>query len=876
MRKNKMTLRSLLVVLIALLAAAGGHWLVWKWLPDRTALPDVRAIQSLSFAPFRRDQNPVTGSTVMPGQIAEDLAVIAQVTNAVRVYSSTQGLEGVPLETVKRQKFRVVQGIWLSRDSARDAIEIENGVWLANNNKSVVAVAVGNETILRKDKTPDELIAILKDLRRRVKKNTMITTSETWDIWLKFPELARHVDYINAHILPFWEGVPPDKAVAYTFDRYEQLQKAFPGKIIVIGEFGWPSRGYNQRDARPSPGNQARVLREFIAEASRRHIDYNIIEAFDQPWKVAEGMVGAYWGLFNAGRQPKFAMKGLVEDAHWHLKMIASLAMGAFLTLVGLRRRRPTIGHSLLYALAANALGAGLVAIAWWPFESYMRFGTWIMWGMSIVATLPLTAITLARIHEIAEVTLGAKPVRLFQPASEEPSGRPLPMVSIQVPAHRENPEMLIETLNSLATLDYPDFEVLVIINNTPDETYWRPIEDHCGALGSRFKFLNFPDVAGFKAGALNRAMATMNPRAEVIALIDADYVVDEAWLRDLVPAFDDPKVALMQAPQDHRNANDSVFNRMINWEYAGFFDIGMIQRNEDDAIITHGTMLLIRRSAFDEVGGWQADTIVEDTELGLRLYEAGYSARYTNLRYGWGLLPDSFKAYKSQRHRWAYGAIQIIKKHGRAMMPGGRTLSAEQKYHFTTGWFFWLSDALGILIALLNLFWVPLVLYFDMMVPTVAMTVPILTAFCVNILHSQLLYRVRVKAGFIDTLSAGIAAMSLQWTVGKAVFDGVLREGLAFVRTDKGARRKNRPGAVFHAFRETLLGVALAASALALHLANVQEVVEISFFAVTLAIQSIPLLAATAMYGIERLGPGKIGVGETLPRGKIPELRRD
>ena len=173
------------------------------------------------------------------------------------------------------------------------------------------------------------------------------------------------------------------------------------------------------------------------------------------------------------------------------------------------------------------------------------------------------------------------------------------------------------------------------------------------------------------------------------------------------------------------------------------------------------------------------------------------------------------------------------------------------------------MSDALGILIALLNLFWVPLVIYFDMMVPTVAMTVPILTAFCVNILHNQLLYRVRVKARFADTVAAGIAAMSLQWTVAKAVFDGLIKEGLAFVRTDKGAKAKKRPGATFHALRETLLGGALAASALALHLDNEQEVMEISFFAATLAIQSIPLLSATLMHMIERLGPTPANSGK-------------
>ena len=78
-----------------------------------------------------------------------------------------------------------------------------------------------------------------------------------------------------------------------------------------------------------------------------------------------------------------------------------------------------------------------------------------------------------------------------------------------------------------------------------------------------------------------------------------------------------------------------------MNGEYAGFFDIGMVQRNEYNAIIVHGTMCLIRRQALEAAGGWSSDTICEDTDLGLTLLELGWQAHYTNRRYGHGLLPD-------------------------------------------------------------------------------------------------------------------------------------------------------------------------------------------------------------------------------------------
>ena len=80
-----------------------------------------------------------------------------------------------------------------------------------------------------------------------------------------------------------------------------------------------------------------------------------------------------------------------------------------------------------------------------------------------------------------------------------------------------------------------------------------------------------------------------------------------------------------------------------MNGEYAGFFDIGMVQRNEKNAIIVHGTMCLIRRSALVAAGNWSSDTICEDTDLGLTILELGFTAHYTNRRYGYGLLPDSY-----------------------------------------------------------------------------------------------------------------------------------------------------------------------------------------------------------------------------------------
>ena len=133
---------------------------------------------------------------------------------------------------------------------------------------------------------------------------------------------------------------------------------------------------------------------------------------------------------------------------------------------------------------------------------------------------------------------------------------------------------MLLRTIDSVARLEYPNFECVVIINNTPDPAFWQPIEARCRELGPRFKFLRVENLQGFKAAALRLAMVETAADAEIIGVIDADYVVDPRWLIDLVPSFADPEVGLIQAPQDHRDADRSFIHSAMNAEYAGFFDI--------------------------------------------------------------------------------------------------------------------------------------------------------------------------------------------------------------------------------------------------------------------------------------------------------------
>ncbi|MBV8698835.1 MAG: glycosyltransferase, partial [Bradyrhizobium sp.] len=634
------------IVAVILLVSAT-HAAIWGLLQDKQQAPDFNGtLPSVSYTPF--EPGHVVDKTVDPDKIRADLKKLSTITRAIRGYSAMEGNELVP-PIAAEFGLKVTVGAWIDKDEERNQREIDAAINLARHNSNVTGIVVGNETILTGLQRPDELIDKIKKVKKSV--NVPVTTGDVWNTWRDNPELASNVDFIAAHILPYWENYSDKQAVDQAMYLYGLLREKFPGKRIVIAEFGWPSAGYNKLNANPGRFEQATVLRNFVTRAEAIGAEYNIVEGIDRPWKTFEGGVGPYWGILNNAGKAKFSWAGPVVDPnYWKLATIA-LLVGILLSLPILRLFEPTVMQALLLSATANAVGAWAATVfAYWD-GHYFVFGSAFALTLGLILLVPLVLIAMARVEEIAAVAFGRAPRRLLTKATAA-ANAPCPKVSIHIPAYFEPPDMLKQTLDALARLDYPNYECVVIINNTPDPAFWQPIQDHCRMLGERFKFINAEKVKGFKAGALKIAMDRTAADAEIIGIIDADYVVDPDWLKDLVPAFADPRVGLVQAPQDHRDENRSLMHYIMNGEYAGFFDIGMVQRNEENAIIVHGTMCLIRRAAMEMAGGWAGDTICEDTDLGLAIIEQGWLTHYTNHRYGKGLLPDTYEAFKKQRHR--------------------------------------------------------------------------------------------------------------------------------------------------------------------------------------------------------------------------------
>ena len=495
------------------------------------------------------------------------------------------------------------------------------------------------------------------------------------------------------------------------------------------------------------------------------------------------------------------------------------------------------------------AAASGVVWVIYDYASQYLTVGTVLIGLVMACGMMGVIVVLLTEAHEWAEARWITRWRRSFKPVAMADSD--LPMVSVHVPIHNEPPDMVIETLNALAALDYPRFEVLIIDNNTKDPQVWQPVREHCRKLGPTFRFFHVDPLGGFKAGALNFALARTRPDARIIAVIDSDYTVSENWLKDLVPQFKDPEVGIVQAPQDYRDAAGNLFKAMCYAEYRGFFFIGMITRNERNAIIQHGTMTLIRREVLQDLSGWAEWSITEDAELGLRIFEKGYSACYIAKSYGRGLMPDTFGDYKKQRYRWAYGAVQILRRHASYLIsPKKSRLTSGQRYHFFAGWLPWLADGVNLLFNLAALCWsVAMIadpIHFDP--PLVVFSLLPLSLFVFKVGKLFYLYRTRVKTTMAQTISAAVAGLALSHTIAKAVLAGFVTQDKPFFRTPKMADSSALLKILAVCLDELFMMGALLSAAITIGLIQKMDTLDITLWVIVLAIQSLPYGATLLM----------------------------
>jgi Glycosyl transferase family group 2 len=259
--------------------------------------------------------------------------------------------------------------------------------------------------------------------------------------------------------------------------------------------------------------------------------------------------------------------------------------------------------------------------------------------------------------------------------APQQPLVGKLPKVSLQLPCYAEPPELVIQTMNRLAELDYDNFEVLVCDNNTSDERLWRPLEAHCAVLNRRmgreaFRFFHVAPLEGAKAGALNFLLKVMARDAELIGVIDADYHSRPDFLSRLVPFFADAKLGYIQTPHDYRDYEGSDYLTACYWEYMPTNKVDYPGVSEYGGAFTIGTMCLLRTEALRKAGGWAEWCLTEDSEVSVRLRAVGYHGFYFGETFGRGLIPETFDDYRKQRFRWTAGPVQQLRRHWRLFLP--------------------------------------------------------------------------------------------------------------------------------------------------------------------------------------------------------------
>lgn len=539
-----------------------------------------------------------------------------------------------------------------------------------------------------------------------------------------------------------------------------------------------------------------------------------------------------------------FLLGTRVRSGHWLGSLAYLAAVGAAAQSAALRFGAPPTPGSWL-APAAIGLATVALADAWnAPGQAAMAstvtlsvaFLAYVgeviigahLGPLSLIFSLLLFALQAAALlllcagsYEILDVLCRIRWQRVSEPAAARAPG-PLPRVSLHVPAYNEPPEMVLETLDALSRLDYPSYEVIVVDDNTADERLWRPVEDHCRKLG--FKFFHLENWPGFKSGALNFALARTDPDAEVVGVVDSDYVVEPGYLRDCVGSFREPSVAFVQTPQDYRDAiAGDRYSTACYDAYLYFFKVSMASRNEHNGIIFAGTMGLIRKPVLQALGGWDEWCITEDAELSLRILDLGHQGIFLDRSYGRGLMPLDFEGLKKQRFRWAFGGMQILRRHWPSLVPWARLrdaahrLTPAQRWDYLLGGLAWLNDPVTFAFTVLLLMGTgSLMLASSLFIQPLAPAVLLVPFVFVFVGVSRFLWALRVRVGCTLRRAAGAFAvlLALTWVVTMACVLGLTKEKGVFLRTPKRRRASDRWHFVRVAEVEAAIMLACLASA--------------------------------------------------------------
>ncbi len=249
------------------------------------------------------------------------------------------------------------------------------------------------------------------------------------------------------------------------------------------------------------------------------------------------------------------------------------------------------------------------------------------------------------------------------EPPAHWPEGS-LPRITVQLPIFNE--QYVVDRLvEAICRMDYPQDKLdIQLLDDSTDETVEvaRSVVERYAALGHPISYIHRTNRHGFKAGALEAGMTTS--KGELIAIFDADFVPPEDWLMCVVDHFTDPAVGMVQTRWTHLNRDYSFLTQVEAILLDGHFILEHGGRSRAGVFFNfNGTAGMWRRQAIVDAGGWEHDTLTEDTDLSYRAQLKGWKFKYLQDVECPAELPIEMTAFKTQQARWAKGLIQVSKK---------------------------------------------------------------------------------------------------------------------------------------------------------------------------------------------------------------------
>lgn len=241
------------------------------------------------------------------------------------------------------------------------------------------------------------------------------------------------------------------------------------------------------------------------------------------------------------------------------------------------------------------------------------------------------------------------------------------PFITVQVPAY--NDPVAARCVEHCLRFDYPKdkFEIQLVDDSTNQKTR-ALLESLAAAHPDLIRYVRRDNRRGFKPGALQEA--TKHARGEFIVLFDADWIPQPAFLREIIKPFVDPNVAYVQSRQSFYNQTTNLISRFASYLLMIYHTLTMPINNRINCVFFCGTGGAIRRSAFEAIGGWNTNSLTEDSDLTVRMLAKGYKSVYLPFETP-SEVPDTFEAFLKQQLRWGYGNARVFFDHWKTILFG-------------------------------------------------------------------------------------------------------------------------------------------------------------------------------------------------------------